>query len=296
MRMRHNVIIAAVLLNLLALSLSAQTTQIVLQPAQTKQELTKALRDFREKQDRQGEALTLLQLGMAVAATGDVAGARSNLTEAVEKMRAQNDFVGTWMALMTLGQLELLVGRSSEAASYLDSALTVLLDAKTSTAPFRIKTVLAVGSASGLSAEMFKTLDESQAGMLKGLAIQFSFEPMTHDLYGSALTQVGKLEKAEAELKAAAAGTIYAQGMYDFSIQSHFGDLRFRQARYDEARAHYIKAVESKTALPAPADRQVKAGIYDRLVRLEEITHHPEEAKRWSQKAAELGRKQTGSR
>ena len=187
MRKRHHVIVAAVLLNLFALSLGAQTPQVIIQPTtQTKQELTKALREFRDKNDRQGEAVTLLQLGMTVAGLGDVAGARSNLTEAVEKMRAQNDFVGTWMALMTLGQLELLLGRSSEAVSYLESALTVLSDAKSSTAPFRIKTVMAVGSAAGFSAEMFQTLDDAQSGMLKLQAILFSYEPMTHDLNGSA--------------------------------------------------------------------------------------------------------------
>ena len=99
-------------------------------------------------------------------------------------------------------------------------------------------------------------------------------------------------------MKAAAADSIYSQGMYDFSIDSHFGDLYFRQERYDDARAHYITAqnATSQAALPAAADRQIKAGIDDRLGRLEEITHHPEEAKRWSQMAAVLGRNQAGSR
>ncbi len=93
----------------------------------------------------------------------------------------------------------------------------------------------------------------------------------SRDLYGSVLTQVGQLDKAETELKAAAAGAIYAQGTYDFSVESHFGDLRFRQQRYDEARAHYIKALNgsSKTPQIAMSDQLIKANIYDRLARLE---------------------------
>jgi tetratricopeptide (TPR) repeat protein len=123
---------------------------------------------------------------------------------------------------------------------------------------------------------------------------------MTHDLYGSVLTQAGRLDKAEAELKAAVAGSIYAQGMYDFTIESHFGDLRFRQQRYDEARTHYVKALNaSSTAAMLPMrgqQQQIQASIYDRLVRLETITSHPEEAKRWSEKARELGTKRPESR
>jgi hypothetical protein len=45
--------------------------------------------------------------------------------------------------------------------------------------------------------------------------------------------------KVATELKAAA-GAICSQGMYDFPMESHFGDLRFRQQRYDEARVRAI--------------------------------------------------------
>jgi hypothetical protein len=146
---------------------------------------------------------------------------------------------------------------------------------------------------------MSQMLEGPNAGAIKSMMIQYSLEPMTHDLYGSVLTEAGRLEKAEVELKAAAGGAIYAQGMYDFSIESHFGDLRYRQQRYDEARTHYVKALNASstaaTMLPTGGGQQIQAGLYDRLVRLETATGHPEDAKRWSQKARELGRKRPES-
>jgi tetratricopeptide (TPR) repeat protein len=298
----RRIVVATVVLYLFTLSVGAQNPQqTLLQPTpQSRQQLTKALQDYREKKDRHGEALTLLQLGMTEAGLGNVNGARSNLAEAVEKMRVQNDFVGAWMALLMLTQIEVASARPAEALPHIERALTMLNEAKASSATLSLKTLTAFGAVSGLPPEMGQMLEGPSAGPIKTLMIQYSLEPMTHDLYGSVLTDVGKLEKAEAELKAAVAGSIYAQGMYDFSIESHFGDLRFRQERYDEARTHYVKALNSSstaaTMIPMGGGLQIQAGIYDRLVRLETATGHPEEAKRWSEKARELGRKRPESR
>jgi tetratricopeptide (TPR) repeat protein len=213
---------------------------------------------------------------------------------------AQNDFVGAWMALLFLSQFEVAAGRPAEAIPHLERALTTLNEAKASTAPFSLKTLMAFGAVSGLPPEMSQLLEGPNAGAIKPLMIQYAFAPMTHDLYGSVLTDAGQLEKAEAELKAAAAGAVYSQGMYDFSIESHFGDLRFRQRRYDEARTHYVKALNASstaaTLLPMGGGQQIQAGIYDRLVRLETAAGRTEEAKQWSQKARELGRKRPASR
>lgn len=301
MTRRSIAIAAVVLLHLFAVSLDGQTVQQTLsQPTpQTRQQLTKALQDYREKKDLHGEALTLLQLGIAEVGLGNVDGARSNLTEAANKMRAQNDYMGSWLALITMSQLEVTLGRPSEATPHLEKALTLINEAKVSTAPFSLKTFMAFGSASGISIQVPPGLDEATLAAMKPLLIQFSIEPVTHDLYGSALTQAGQFEKAETELKAAAAGSIYSQGVYDFSIESHFGDLRLRQQRYDEARTHFMKALNawSKMVQQVPmGDQVIKAGIYDRLARLETITGHPEEAKRWSEKARDLSKSRPENR
>ncbi|HET8775626.1 MAG TPA: tetratricopeptide repeat protein [Thermoanaerobaculia bacterium] len=298
MTTRHVAIAAAVLLHLFALSLDAQLTQqMLIQPTpQARQQLTKTLQEYRAKNDVHGEAITLLQLGMAEAALGNADGARSNLLEAVGKMRSQNDPMGAWLALFAVAQLEVTLGRPAEALPHVEKALALLNETKVSTAPFSLRTMKTLGSASGFSIP--PGLDDSSAGMMKPMLIQYSFEPMTHDLYGSVLTQVGQLDKAEAELKAAAAGSIQSQGMYDFSIESHFGDLRVRQQRYDAARTHYTKALSAVLKLPLPpmADQQIKAGIYDRLARLETIAGRPEEATRWFEKARGLGKSNTEKR
>lgn len=295
MKRRRFAIAATVLVSLFAVSLDAQVPPPTLvQPApRAREQLTKALQEYREKKDRHGEALTLLQLGLSEAGLGNVSGARSNLAEAVEKMRAQNDFAGAWIALMALSQMEAAMGRPAEAIPHIERAFAVLNEAKVSTAPFTLKTFMAFGSISGVSPEMAQLLNDSNAEMVKLPMIQYNFEPMTHDLYGSVLTQVGQLEKAEAELKAAVDGTKFSQGMYDFTIESHFGDLRFRQQRYDEARTHYVKALNasSTATILSMGGQFILAGIYDRLVRLETTTGHPEEAKRWSEKARALGKK-----
>lgn len=300
MTTRWTAIAAAVLLQVFALSLDAQTTQqALIQPTpQTRQQLTKTLQEYRAKKDVHGEAITLLQLGMAEAGLGNVDGARSNLLEAVGKMRAQNDPFGAWLALFAVSQLEVELGRPAEALPHVEKALALIKEAKEPNAPFSFRTLKALGSSSGLSVQIPPGLDESSAGMMKPMLIQYSFEPVTHDLYGSVLTQVGQLDKAEAELKAAAAGSIHSQGAYDFSIESHFGDLRVRQQRYDEARTHYTKALNASSKLPLPpmADQVIKAGIYDRLARLETAAGRPEDAKRWSEKARGLGKSDTGKR
>jgi len=300
MKSHRNAVAAAALVYLFALSLHGQASeQMSIQPTtQTREQLTKALQAYRETKDRRGEALTLLQLGIMDAGSGSVSGARSNLIEAVEKMRTQNDFVGAWVGLVLLSQIEMATGRPADAVSHIEGALVALNEAKVSTAPFRLDTFLAVSPVSGVPPQMRQMLDDPHmAGVIKSMLIQYSFDPITHDVYGSALILTGQLEKAEAELKTAAAGT--TQGLYDFSIELHFGDLRFQQQRYDEARTHYVKALNASSTTGATlsiGDQPIKASIYDRLVRLETIAGHPDEAKRWSEKARELVKNATRPR
>lgn len=291
MTSRRIAIGAAALFQLWAFALHAQTAQQILsQPSpQTRQQLTKTLQEYREKKDVHGEAVTLLQLGMAEAGLGNADGARSNLLEAVKKMRAQNDHVGAWMGLLVLSQLEVATGQLAEAISDLEKAFTVINEAKVSTAPFSLKTLLALGAGSGMPPQMYD-MPKGSEGVMKMVMLQNMLEPMTHDVYGSVLTQAGQFEKAETELKNAAAGLAFARGMYDFSIEVHWGDLRFLQKRYDDARTHYQKALNSSSQpmVIQLGSRPIRAGIYDRLARLETIMGHPEEAKRWSEKAREV--------
>ncbi|HEX8253463.1 MAG TPA: hypothetical protein VF846_09965, partial [Thermoanaerobaculia bacterium] len=59
-------------------------------PAELKAQYTKALEDYRKKNDAHGEAITLMMLGMAELALNNVEGGRNHLQNATKKMEAQN--------------------------------------------------------------------------------------------------------------------------------------------------------------------------------------------------------------
>jgi CHAT domain-containing protein/Flp pilus assembly protein TadD len=142
---------------------------------------------------------------------------------------------------------------------------------------------LAAQDAQGLDGEAYLRLRRALAAMDLG----------NDDLYGSLLTESGQLEEAEEELNKAVTAAKSLGGRYGYSIDSHFGDLRFRQHRYDEARAHYRKALDGFSGAPliVLGDLQmIEARIYNCLARLEIIAGRRDEAKRWSDKALEVDR------
>ncbi len=266
--------VALLLLQLLAMSLEARPRE----SAQKIPQLRKTLQECREKKDLPGESLALLRLGVAEADLGNVDNARSNLTDAAKMMSVQNDVVGTWMAHFALAHVENAMGRPEEAIVLIEKALAMIAEAGRSGASFSLRPLLA---ASGLTPEAIDSF-EAESKLLAASVLHEHIEPITRDLYGSLLTQTGQLERAEKELNEARRAS---QGKYDFSIAAHFGDLRFRQERHDEARAHYREAVNGFAA-GSPVlllDRQtVLAGIYDRLAQLELVTGHPERARHWN--------------
>lgn len=209
-----------------------------------------------QERDLRGEAIELLRLGVAEADRGNVDSARKNLTEAAKKWSDLNDPLGTWSAHFALSHIENAMGRPKEAIARIEKALAV-----TDGMPW---------------------------------ALREHARPITRDLYGSLLTQIGQLDRAEEELNRASAGS---KGQYDFTIAAHFGDLRFRQRRHDEARAHYQRAVRA-FAEGSPVlllDRQtVLAGVYDRLFQVEIIAGHPERARHWYAKSMEIARAKGG--
>lgn len=128
--------------------------------------------------------------------------------------------------------------------------------------------------------------------LLKPMMLQNFLAPISYDLYGSLLTEVGRYVEAEAELNTAVAGSQYFQGMYDFSLAAHFGDLRYRQRRYDEARAHYQKALKGSLQTPMNplGDPWMRVGLYDRLARLETLTGHIDKATSWNDESLKIAR------
>ena len=267
------------------------------QLAAAKVPLTKALEGIRQLKDVHGEGATLILLGMVEIGTNNIDTGRAYIEEAVTKLRAGNDAFGAWMALLVQSQMERALGRFPAAMTSIESALAVLNEAKTSDAPFTLATLVTMAQSSGGGPEVQAQLQilpmlESQGDLLKPMMIGYFAEPITHDMYGSLLTDVGQFGKAEAELNAAAAGAQFFGGMYDFSLAAHFGDLRYRQKRYDEARAQYQKALNGslQTPLNPLGDHWVRVVIYDRLANIEMIEGRIDEALRWNDKSVEISR------
>lgn len=238
-------------------------------------------------------ALLLQLLVLSLAAQQPESAQRSRqLREALQEYREKKDLGGEAITLLRLGVVEADLRNVDSARKNLTDAakkMSALNDALgTWSAYFALSQV---ENAMGLPREAIAQIERALA-VVDGMppVLQEHAQPITRDLYGSLLTQTGQLKRAEEELNKASAG---AKGQYDFSIAAHFGDLRFRQRRYDEAREHYQRA-ESAFAAGSPVvllDRQtVMAGVYDRLTQLEIITGHPERARDWNGKALEIAR------
>ena len=186
--------VAALLFQLLAVTLAAQQPD----PARTIPQLREALEEYRETNDLRGEAVTLLYLGIAESERRNADAARRNLTEAAGKMSAQNDVVGAWLAFFTLSELEEAGNRTAEAIVYVEKALSVIDDAKVSTAPFSPETVFTLWD-SGLPRSMLD-IYQPFAGWVKPMILEGMLEPITRDSYGSLLMEIGELHAKESSM------------------------------------------------------------------------------------------------
>ena len=260
-------------------------------PLEAKGQLVQALQEFRELKDGHGEAATLLLLGITEVSLDNIDAARTTLEEATQKLRDMNDALGAWMGLLTLSRLEKGMGRWTSALADQDEALSIIINAKTSTVPFTIDTFLAVGPAAGMPTHGF-SLTPGQAEFLKPILLQYFAEPLTHDGYASLLIEVGQYERAEEELNAAVSGAGPFLSMYDSVFAAHLGDLRFRKGRFDEARVQYQKALGGSLRVPLSfgGEQSIRLGIYNRLAELEIATGHGDEALGWNAKVLEIAR------
>ncbi|HET8775625.1 MAG TPA: CHAT domain-containing protein [Thermoanaerobaculia bacterium] len=215
---------------------------------------------------------------------------------AQERDREKKDLRGEAIELLRLGVAEADRGNVDSARKNLTDAAKKLSALHNALEAWSAYFALShVENAMGRPKEAIAQIEKALAvtdGMPR--ALQEHTQPITRDLYGSLLTQTGQLERAEEELNRASAGS---KGQYDFTIAAHFGDLRFRQRRYDEARQHYQRAVR-EFAAGSPVlllDRQtVLAGVYDRLFQVEIIAGHRERAGHWYAKTMEIARAKGG--
>jgi tetratricopeptide (TPR) repeat protein len=255
---------------------------------EAKIELSKALAEFQAAKNPHGEGATLLLLGVAEMSLEQIGPARTYLEKAEATLRGKDAF-GTWMVLLVKAQFEKVTGTSKASLASMEQAITTLSSAKTSKEPLTLETFMIFASA--FSPEQVQTLSvlESQSEVLGPMLLEYMAEPLTHDLYGSLLIEAGQLDRAEKELDAAAVGAQFSNGALDSPLAAHFGDLRYRQRRYDDARPQYLKALEGSLQSPLSllGEEAARLAIYDRLTDLEKRTNHLDEALRWNGKSLE---------
>ncbi|MEO8379065.1 MAG: tetratricopeptide repeat protein, partial [Acidobacteriota bacterium] len=243
-------------------------------------DLDGAVKEFRRTSNAEGEAVSLLLLGIAETGRGHVGPARSHLQSALEILRERNDAIGTWLALSNLAQMERSIGNYGTALARQEEAQNVVAKAQATDLPLTLDTFDLMASALGLP-----TIDWSEAPTgadeyVQAILLETIVMPLTHDGFAGILIEVGQYERAEKELRAALAGPALFAGAYESSVAAHFGELRYRQRRFNEAREYYEKALLGSLRLPMNplSDQWVKVAIYSRLADLEMAENHLEAA------------------
>ncbi|MBV8516180.1 MAG: CHAT domain-containing protein [Acidobacteria bacterium] len=261
------------------------------QTAAARDKIIAAQQAYRAQADRPNEAVASLMLAITDMAMNDAPSARLNLEEAITTFDTIGDSFGAWVALWMRASLESHEGRYDAAASAAERALKHLADAAAPDKPFSTTSLQALAAAFGQQANMLSSLGDESTEVFKPILLMFA-EAVTRDAYGSALLECGKLDEAERELTKATTLQQMFGGVLDSSIAQHFGDLRRRQWRFDDARTEYKKALNAVPGLPriGNLDELTRVHIYGKLAELEVLGGHLDDALAWNDKALEIVR------
>ena len=260
--------------------------------ATAKADLQSALAGFRRKADPRGEAVTLILLATAEVNLGNIDVARGHLQCASKIFRERNDVVGKWLAVSSLAQLERAIGHYSAALAHQDEARRIVATAEQSNEALTLATFELMASAFGLP---FIDLTDAPTGAeayLKGVMLAGVLKPLTQDAYAGILIETGQHDRAERELEAAIAAAGPFAGHYQYSIAAHFGELRYRQRRFSEARMQYKTALQGSLRMPfnPPGEQWIKVGIYGRLAELDAAQNRIDDALAWNSRSLEAVR------
>jgi CHAT domain-containing protein/tetratricopeptide (TPR) repeat protein len=233
-----------------------------------------------------GEAAAWLLMAIADSMLEKPAAVREDLQQATARFTSLGDSFGAWVTLLMLAELEKLEGRldESEAAhARIEALVRDAADPKTRLRFDAFKVLAALG---GMEIDAFGPIFEHPA-VLKPFLLSF-MEVMSRDKHASLLIEMGELEKADEQLNLAASAQIIP-GMFDSSIEAHRGTLRLLQWRLDEARASYLKALQSSTQMPVFIASRVspELGIMRKLASLEVLTGRTDEALAWNDRVLE---------
>ncbi|HEX2835299.1 MAG TPA: CHAT domain-containing protein [Thermoanaerobaculia bacterium] len=249
-----------------------------------------ALKAYHDEGNAFGEGVSHVLLGIIDIAAEKPAAARVRFEKGANLLQEAGDFVTALMALWMIAESDTGEGHLEDSLSSHARALATLDAAVNSDLPFRMDGVILLGPAIGMDPNLL-TLVQSSAEMLKPMLLQM-MEAMIRDSYGHVLTEAGRLDDAAAQLtQAKRAGAML--GIFDQSIEAHFGDLRRRQWRFDEARKHYEKSLKRILPVPVIPDRDEWLLVHSlgKLAEIEQLSGHLEESLKWNDQALAVVRK-----
>lgn len=249
-----------------------------------REQLLKARDVFAARKDPAGEALAWLLLGVTDTALENGVAARSEIETATEKFVALGDHFSAAVGLIALATFDKSEDRLTDAMATYERALAMLRRAAEPDSRFSLDTLKAIGPTSGMSFEMLGPM-ASFPEMLKPIALQ-AMEFMTRDAYAVTLMEAGELEKAETQLTQANSVMGPWAGFLNITVDAHFGDLRRRQWRLDEARESYLKALRGSDIVRVfTGSSDEELSVLGKLAELELLAGRVEEALAWNDRA-----------
>ena len=206
------------------------------------------------------------------------------------KLEQAGDSISAFIGLWMLAEVQRGIGKVDASLATHERALTMLHDAALPTARFTMGGLKFLGPAVGLDPTGLGPIVENPQ-ILKPMMLSMA-ETIGRDSYAHLLINAGKLERAETELTRAAAIAPLFGGMFDSSIEGHFGDLRRRQWHFDEARAHYRRALEGVVPITAISGRDewLRVSILGNLADIELLSGCTDEALAWNDQALAMVR------
>jgi tetratricopeptide (TPR) repeat protein len=248
-------------------------------------QIHKAIDDYRSESNAAGEGTGLFLLGAADVAAGRDAEATTNLESAAVKLEQSGDTISAVIALWALAQYQLGMERVDASMATHERALKMLREAAAPKAKFNLDGLRFLAPAVGLNVGGLGQLFESPQ-IMKPILLNM-IETVIRDSYASLLIDIGKLPEAETQLVRAAAIAPMFGGMFDASIEGHYGDLRRRQWHFDEAREHYRSALESVTPMQSLPGRDdwLHVSIFGKLADIETLEGCTDEALAWNDQA-----------
>ncbi len=303
--MSRRIAVAALLLQLLGVSLAAQEAtdldgpafaddplagvgQLIMNggAAEAHTRLISARDAFVTQGDPAGEAVTDLLLGLAESALGDLTAARSSLEQAASLFIAADEPFGAWLSLTTRAQFETLSGQPREAIALHERARQLLEAAADPKSRLSFETIEALGLVWGASDEQVRTL--AMAPELGKTVLINLAEVASHIGYGQALLAAGELEKADEQLTQAAAKGAMFGDVFDGILATPMGDLRKRQWRFDEARRYYETALHANPTPTFPRPPSAEIDLLANLAEVDVLTGRVDEALAWNDREQTL--------